>query len=197
MWIWTYLLTWQLGLFYLMMLFVFTFHAELPNLIDFVNIPVMLVLFTCALTLLYKPFVLYGIDFDLTDKSDKQAKKEIENKFSLTEEQMLDYEERITSFFENERPFLKQNYKIKQLSEDIDIPAHHLSLFINEKYDLSYSNFVNRARIDHIVAVFGNEKSKQLTLEGLAKESGFNSRNTFIRAFKKYLGQTPSEYFQS
>ncbi|WP_272856153.1 helix-turn-helix domain-containing protein [Aequorivita todarodis] len=157
----------------------------------------MLVLFTCALTLLYKPFVLYGIDFDLTDKSDKQAKKEIENKFSLTEEQMLDYEERITSFFENERPFLKQNYKIKQLSEDIDIPAHHLSLFINEKYDLSYSNFVNRARIDHIVAVFGNEKSKQLTLEGLAKESGFNSRNTFIRAFKKYLGQTPSEYFQS
>jgi len=161
----------------------------------------MLVLFTCALTLLYMPSVLYGIDFKEKSTNPEnqriRIKKENENKFSLSEEQMRDYEQKLTSYFEEERPFLKQNYKINQLSNDIDIPVHHLSMFINEKYNLSYSNFVNRARIDHIIAIFGDEKWKQLTLEGIAKESSFSFRNTFIRAFKKYLGQTPSEFFQS
>ena len=32
------------------------------------------------------------------------------------------------------------------------------------------------------------------TLEALAQESGFNSRGTFIRVFKKKTGKTPSEY---
>lgn len=201
-WKWTNLLSWQLGLFYFLMLIVFSFNSSLPNLIDFVNVPIMLVLFSTALTLLYKPSVLYGIQMELRDQSLNSTEntsailKESESKFTLTEEQMREYDSTLKTFFKEEQPFLNRNYKINMLSNDINIPVHHLSLFINQKYGLSYSSLINRARIDHILANFDIEKHQQLTLEGLAKEAGFNSRNTFIRAFKKYLGHTPSNYFQ-
>ena len=35
---------------------------------------------------------------------------------------------------------------------------------------------------------------QQLTLEGIAKLAGFNSRTTFFNAIKKATGLTPSEF---
>jgi AraC-like DNA-binding protein len=38
------------------------------------------------------------------------------------------------------------------------------------------------------------DKLDKLTIEGIARESGFNSRASFYRAFKKYTAVSPSEF---
>lgn len=139
---------------------------------------------------MFHPSVLYGMGLDIQKQQNKNG-----NTFSLSNEQMICYERTITFFFKDERPFLNCDYKINKLSEDIGIPVHHISYFINHTYGLSYSNFINRARIDYLVSIYQYKKYRQLTLEGIAKEAGFNSRSTFIRAFKKYMGVPPSDYF--
>jgi AraC-like DNA-binding protein len=37
---------------------------------------------------------------------------------------------------------------------------------------------------------------EKITLEALAYQSGFNNRNSFTLSFKKFTGQTPSEYIR-
>lgn len=188
--IWLWGLVIQLGTFYLLAFIIFCFPHYFSNFIIVVDVLIMGVLLSTALTLMFHPSVLYGMGLDIQKQQDKNG-----NTFSLSNEQMICYEQTITSFFKDERPFLNCDYKINKLSEDIGVPVHHISYFINYTYGLSYSNFINRARIDHIISIYQDEKYRQLTLEGIAKEAGFNSRNTFIRAFKKYIGVTPSDYF--
>jgi AraC-like DNA-binding protein len=38
---------------------------------------------------------------------------------------------------------------------------------------------------------------KNLTLEAIATESGFNHRNSFTRVFKKNIGVNPSEFISN
>jgi hypothetical protein len=38
---------------------------------------------------------------------------------------------RLEEFMEQKQPFLKQGYSIKDMSNDLDIPAYQLSGFIN------------------------------------------------------------------
>jgi AraC-like DNA-binding protein len=61
---------------------------------------------------------------------------------------------------------------------------------------MNFNEFINNRRIDHIVRNYSNEQFQKLTLEGIAQEVGFRSRNTFILAVKKRSGKTPTEFFK-
>ena len=39
-----------------------------------------------------------------------------------------------------------------------------------------------------------NPKTSQFTVEQIAEEVGYNSKSAFNKAFKKFAGQTPSEF---
>jgi len=40
-------------------------------------------------------------------------------------------------------------------------------------------------------------KNGELTLETIAEKAGFNNRVTFLTAFKKFTGTTPSQYIKN
>lgn len=112
-------------------------------------------------------------------------KKSSNKIFSLSSEKINEYKEKLESFIKSQNPFLEKGYSIRQMAADCDIPVHHLSIVINREYGLNYADFINRYRVDYILTHRYDENWRQFSLEGLAKESGFNSRSSFIKALRK------------
>jgi AraC-like DNA-binding protein len=103
----------------------------------------------------------------------------------------------IESFFENQKPFLQTDYSLERLVADINIHRYALSAFINREYGMGFREFLNRYRVNYFKDNVDNHKWKNLTLEAIAEQCGFNSRSTFIKNFKEITGQTPSEYIKT
>lgn len=59
---------------------------------------------------------------------------------------------------------------------------------------VSFSEFINRLRVNEFKARVSDAKNQHLDLVGLAKECGFQSKSTFFRVFKEIEGITPNEY---
>jgi AraC-like DNA-binding protein len=157
-----------------------------------------LVQFFCIITLVFKPSVLYGMgqSMDMTPFLVIDNKTEIINKkFILSIDKKQQYKQKLEAFIENEKPYFKKKYSIREFANDCDIPEHHLSIVINGDYGCNYTDFINRYRVNFIINNRYDKNWSSFSLEGLASEAGFNSRNSFLIAFKKVTGCTPSVYF--
>jgi AraC-like DNA-binding protein len=67
-----------------------------------------------------------------------------------------------------------------------------LSFAINNGFGKNFNDFINELRIEEVKSRM--ERSGDAGLLAIAFESGFNSKATFNRAFKKFTGLTPREY---
>lgn len=100
----------------------------------------------------------------------------------------------LNRLMEEEKPFLNPALKIHHLAELLGIPTYRVSSYLNEKEHKNFHEYVNEKRINYCIQKLKTGEGETKTLEALAQESGFNSRGTFIRVFKKKTGKTPSEY---
>jgi AraC-like DNA-binding protein len=89
---------------------------------------------------------------------------------------------------------LNAKYSIHDFSNDINLPAYQISKSLNKFKGLSFIDFINQKRILFCVKKFKEGKWSNYTVEAVATECGFNNRNSFTNAFKKFLGTSPSEY---
>lgn len=62
---------------------------------------------------------------------------------------------------------------------------------IMQLYHMSFSQLVNKMRVEYFVALATNPAYSHYSIEALAKESGFNSRTALYKPFKKFHGGTP------
>jgi AraC-like DNA-binding protein len=65
--------------------------------------------------------------------------------------------------------------------------------YIYFKYSLSFDELVNKSRVEYFVEIVKLPKFKDYTIEALALEVGFASRQRFYQPFKKYHGGNPSD----
>jgi AraC-like DNA-binding protein len=197
-WNWLKRLTLLNSFTYVFLFFVFLFHNGI-NLIDATIVPLGIILFFSTVNLMLNPRVLYGLKgqkelYEILEVEKKN--KSLHKNFNLSSAKRKEYKETLESFIKSQNPFLEKGYSIRQMAADCDIPVHHLSIVINREYGLNYADFINRYRVDYILTHRYDENWRQFSLEGLSKESGFNSRSSFIKAFKKVTDQTPSDYFE-
>lgn len=102
--------------------------------------------------------------------------------------------EAIQQYFELQKPFLKKDLNINQVSVALGIPSRELSFIINNHFGQRFTDFLNKYRIEFITKKLNREYLTNYTLEAIASEAGFASKSTFNLAFKKYHQLTPSEY---
>lgn len=146
-----------------------------------------------SLSLLFRPTLLYGIK---TNWSDSNYKKERREPNKLTTEQKTVFKETMELHFNQNHPYTKTGYSIKDLSSEINIPVYLLSSFINEEYQANFNELINDFRIDYLTNLLKTSpKHLKFTLESLGKHVGFSSRSAFNIAIKKRTGKTPSEFF--
>ena len=103
----------------------------------------------------------------------------------------------IDQFMNEKKPFLKQSLSIHELSVEIEIPVYTLSKIINSVKGINYNKWLNQYRIAYFIELYQHTDNQQLTLEALAQKTGFVSRVTFIKCFKKEMNVTPSQYIKT
>ena len=100
----------------------------------------------------------------------------------------------VRAVMEKERLFLNPELTIKDFAQSVGYPMREVSQVINQGLGCSFIDFVNQYRVQAFKALVEKGEATHLSLLGLALESGFNSKSTFNRVFKKLEGISPSEY---
>lgn len=114
----------------------------------------------------------------------------------FNDEEMNQIDVAIREFLAQNKPFLKHGYSLRHLSEDLHVPLHRLSAFINRRYQVNFNDFINEYRVRYCEIKILKDEWKLKKLVAIAEESGFHNRNTFTRAFKKVTGLQPSAYLR-
>lgn len=98
---------------------------------------------------------------------------------------------RLTEFLEK-KGFLQKQIKLADLANQIGVQPYILSAYINQVYQLRFNDFINFYRIQFVAEGLVKGEWGQLTLEAIGEKAGFTNRTTFLNAFKKYKGTTPT-----
>jgi AraC-like DNA-binding protein len=115
----------------------------------------------------------------------------------LGEEQMEQLYKQLINCMKRDKPYLNPEINIFELAGLLQVKKHHLSQVINEKAGMNFFDFLNSFRVEEIKQNLLKGSSSNLTLLGIALDSGFNSKATFNSAFKKLTGITPSDFQRS
>jgi AraC-like DNA-binding protein len=115
-------------------------------------------------------------------------------KSGLTDSGAKKVYESLIHLMQEEKPFLEPDLTLFTLAEMINIPPNHLSQVINSLAGKNFFDFINYYRVEEAKRNIILQKYEHLTLLGIAFESGFNSKASFNRAFKRQVGITPSEF---
>ena len=93
-----------------------------------------------------------------------------------------------------EKLYLKNDFTLGVFAKSVGVRRHVLSNAINAGLKQSFPELLNSVRIEHSKTMLADEKCKDISIEAIAFESGFNSLSVFYNNFKKYNGVTPAEF---
>lgn len=113
----------------------------------------------------------------------------------LSKSQSEEYLESLRIFMNENKPFLEPELTLKELSQKLRIPPRHLSQIINENLQKNFYDFISEYRIEEAKKMLSSDEDK--TILEILYSAGFNSKSSFNVAFKKYTGQTPTDFKNS
>jgi AraC-like DNA-binding protein len=158
------------------------------------SICVMTFFFIISLVLFSNPGLLYGHYLN-ADVLKENAGKKIKQ-FALSKEKVAELKDLFEKYAAKEF-YLNSDIDRKEVASYLNIQPHIFSAFISQAYQVNFNDVVNRYRISYIEEGLRNEKWNELTLEAIAEKAGFNNRVTFLTAFKKFTGTTPTQYIKN
>ena len=89
------------------------------------------------------------------------------------------------------RDYLEPDLKLAELAGRVGTNAGVLSRVVNAHYGVNFNDFVNGRRCEDFLARVRDGEHERHTLLSLALDSGFASKSTFNRAFRKRYGFPP------
>lgn len=159
----------------------FSMIFKIPN--EFKNYVPIIFGLTLLLIILYRPGFInrngskisFGFIFNKNDFSENI--KEVDFHFYF-----------YTNFY-----FKNKTAGIEDFSNIIGVSKDVLYKYIYFNYSMSFEELINKSRVDYFVEIIKEPKYKNYTVEALALEVGFSSRQRFYQPFKKYHGGNPSD----
>lgn len=102
--------------------------------------------------------------------------------------------EKLINLFKNEEVYKNPDLKITQVSDLLHSNRTYISKHINTEFGCTFSDFVNRYRIEEAKRLLTIESSKNYSLNYISEKSGFGSMGSFMRVFRDFEGITPGQY---
>ena len=115
--------------------------------------------------------------------------------FSLPEQKAEKYLRKIQHFIEKTAVFLDPDLSLFSLAEQMKIPRCYMSYVINRYAKVNFYDFINRYRIEKAKGLISGKTDKPYIL-AIAYDSGFKTKSTFNKLFRKMTNMTPTEYWK-
>lgn len=131
-----------------------------------------------------------GVDPLLEKKESHEGQKYSTS--PLTPLQRSRIKKRLLDLFEQDKPYLDLDLRIKDVSSVLDTNKTYLSQVINDEFGLNFYNFVNMYRVKEVKLLMKQNKAE--TISSIAKRAGFKSISSFNSAFKLFAGVSPATY---
>ncbi len=132
----------------------------------------------------------------LLRKKEFEEKKYSRSSLSTEQKEALIY--RIEEALSKSEELCQLDFTLAKLTKIVDSNTTYVSQVINEHYGTAFSNVLASHRVREACRRISDETEQyaQLTIEAIAMSVGFKSRTSFINAFKREVGLTPSEYLR-
>lgn len=102
----------------------------------------------------------------------------------------------LVAIMQEKQPYRNAELTLADLAKALDTHPNYLSQVINEKEGMNFYEYINQSRLKAFQQLAMDPAKQQYTLLALAYESGFNSKSSFNRYFKKATGTSPSSWLQ-
>jgi AraC-like DNA-binding protein/putative Mn2+ efflux pump MntP len=114
------------------------------------------------------------------------------NNYSKSE--LVALKKQLNTLMHDQKLFLDEKLSLKSLAELLAISDKKLSAILNQHMQISFYDYVNGFRVEDVINKMKDSSYDKYTLLAIAFESGFNSKTSFNRIFKKATNLSPSEY---
>ena len=104
------------------------------------------------------------------------------------------WKDEIMQLFDTKEIHKNPNLTLHDLAGQLNTNRNMISKVINQEFNMNFNDFVNEKRVEAVIEKLKNDEHVNTTLLGIAMDSGFNSKTTFNRAFKKHTGVTPKQF---
>ena len=105
--------------------------------------------------------------------------------------------DKLLTALKEEQLYLDSTITLTKLATLLDTNTSYLSRTINSLFNKNFNTLINEYRIKQVIKDIEANVHETFTIETLAKNAGFKSRSAFNRAFKKYIGLSPSAYISA
>ena len=102
----------------------------------------------------------------------------------------------ITNFFTHFY-FTNPDASLENFAKVLNVGSNDLYKFVYYKYNMTFNDLVNKHRVEYFIDIIHNPKFLNYTIDALAKEVGFSSRQHLYKPFKKFHGGNPSDLIDS
>ncbi len=140
-------------------------------------------------TIFYLSFLFFLINKKIASKIFE--KRKVIKSINISKESEKSIEQLIALMI-SEKPHKNPDLKLADVAQNLDISSHELSKLINENLQISFTEFINKYRVEEAKLLITTNSN--FTIEAIGNISGFNSKSAFYKAFKIHTGTTPSKY---
>ena len=116
---------------------------------------------------------------------------------NVSDEELDKLKVKLNQILEHEKRYLDEDLTLTTLAQQLDTTDKKLSTLLNQYINTNFYDLINSYRIEAVKEKMSLTAFDGLTLLGIAYESGFKSKTSFNRIFKKETGKSPSEFKKS
>ena len=100
---------------------------------------------------------------------------------------------KFTKLFFLDTYYLDDSASLLNFANKYNFDKNDIHHFVSNNYNTSFSELIEKSRVDFFVELAKTPKGQHSTIEVLAKESGFPTRQALYKPFEKYHGGKPSD----
>jgi AraC-like DNA-binding protein len=99
---------------------------------------------------------------------------------------------KLSKVMAEQKPFLKSDFSLPDLAQNVGTTVHALSQAINEGLGKNFFEMVAEYRVNEAKKLLRDRPN--IKVEEIAEQVGYNSKSSFNTMFKKFTGVTPSQF---
>jgi len=126
-----------------------------------------------------------------------KLKQEKYQKSSLTDQAINVLAKQLDDLMHTERLFTNGDLKLNELANTLGQSPHTISQVINVSKRQKFTEYLNDLRVDEAITLMSKSQYQNAKLIAIGLDAGFNNKTSFLNAFKRRTGKSPSDYRKS